>query len=156
MSGTDFYYEDLVDLAEKLGSLAPGGMARRVSFCNSGAEAVEGAMKLARYSTGRDKFIAFFGAFHGRTMGALSLTARKAVQRRGFGPLVPGVVHAPYPNCYRCPFGQTPTRLRRRVRQVYRRHASENHRTARRRSRLSVVEPVQGEGGYIVPPQEIL
>ena len=72
-------------------------MARRVSFGNSGAEAVEGAIKLARYATGRDKIIAFFGSFHGRTMGALSLTARKAVQRAGFGPLVPGVVHAPYP-----------------------------------------------------------
>ena len=97
MSGTDFYYEELVALAEKLDEIAPGGVPRRVSFGNSGAEAMEGAIKLARYATGRDKFIAFFGSFHGRTMGALSLTARKAVQRAGFGPLVPGVVHAPYP-----------------------------------------------------------
>ena len=127
MSGTDFYYEELVDLAEKLGELAPGGVERRVSFCNSGAEAVEGAIKLARYATGRDKFIAFFGAFHGRTMGALSLTARKAVQRRGFGPLVPGVVHAPYPNCYRCPFGQTPANCAVECVEVYRRHAAQDH-----------------------------
>ena len=86
MSGTDFYYEDLVALAEKLDEIAPGDVARRVSFGNSGAEAVEGAIKLARYATGRDKIIAFFGSFHGRTMGALSLTARKAVQRARFGP----------------------------------------------------------------------
>src|SRR4051794_685435 len=91
MSGTDFYYEGMVSLAERLSALSPGGVKRRVSFGNSGTEAVEGAMKLARYHTGRDKFIAFLGAFHGRTMGALSLTARKSTQRKGFGPLVPGV-----------------------------------------------------------------
>src|SRR5882762_3645011 len=82
MSGTDFYYENMVDLAEKLAAIAPGGVERRVYFGNSGAEAVEGALKLARYSTGRDKFIAFLGAFHGRTMGALSLTGSKTTQRR--------------------------------------------------------------------------
>src|SRR6202521_480141 len=108
MSGTDFYYEELAALAEKLSEIAPGDVPRRVSFGNSGAEAVEGAIKLARYATGRDKIIAFFGSFHGRTMGALSLTSRKAVQRAKFGPLVPGVIHAPYPYCYRCAYGQTP------------------------------------------------
>src|SRR2546423_1479429 len=108
MSGTDFYYQELVALAEKLAEIAPGGIARRISFGNSGAEAMEGAIKLARYATGRDKIIAFFGSFHGRTMGALSLTARKAVQRSGFGPFIPGVAHAPYPYCYRCPFGKQP------------------------------------------------
>src|SRR6202050_2208945 len=86
MSGTDFYYEGLTALAETLARIAPGAVPRRVSFGNSGAEAIEGAIKLARYATGRDKLIAFFGSFHGRTMGALSLTARKAVQREGFGP----------------------------------------------------------------------
>ena len=91
MSGTDFYYEGLTGLAETLSRIAPGDAPRRVSFGNSGAEAMEGAIKLARWSTGRDKIIAFFGSFHGRTMGALSLTARKSVQRAGFGPLVPGV-----------------------------------------------------------------
>ena len=95
-------------LPEALSRIAPGDVPRRVSFGNSGAEAVEGAIKLARYATGRDKIIAFFGSFHGRTMGALSLTSRKAVQRAGFGPLIPGVVHAPYPYCYRCPYGQEP------------------------------------------------
>src|ERR1051326_5189762 len=87
MSGTDFYYEELVALAEKLAEIAPRDVDRRVSFGNSGAEAIEGAIKLARYATGREKLIAFYGGFHGRTMGALSLTARKSVQRAGFGPL---------------------------------------------------------------------
>ena len=151
MSGTDFYYESLVELAQKLGSLAPGGLERRVSFGNSGAEAVEGAMKLARYSTGRDKFIAFLGSFHGRTMGALSLTARKAVQRRGFGPLVPGVLHAPYPYCYRCPFGQTPANCAvecaRHIEDSLLKTIAPPEEVA-----AIVIEPVQGEGGYVVPP----
>src|SRR5262252_9980371 len=108
MSGTDFYYANMVDLAEKLASIAPGGLARRVYFGNSGTEAVEAALKLARYHTGRHRFIAFTGAFHGRTMGALSVTASKTVQRRGFGPLVPGVHHTPYAYCYRCAYGKTP------------------------------------------------
>src|SRR5687767_12990203 len=106
MSGTDFYYENMVTLAEKLAALAPGGGQRRVYFGNSGTEAVEAAMKMARYSTGRPQFIAFFGSFHGRTLGALSLTGSKAIQKKGFSPLLPGVHHVPYPNCYRCPFGQ--------------------------------------------------
>src|SRR5208283_3379919 len=89
MSGTDFYYESMVKLAERLAASAPGGGPRRVYFGNSGAEAVEAAMKLARYHTGREKFIAFYGGFHGRTLGSLSLTASKVVQRRRFGPLVP-------------------------------------------------------------------
>jgi len=152
MSGTDFYYPELVDLAEKLASVAPGDVARRVSFCNSGAEAVEGAMKLARYSTGRDKFIAFLGSFHGRTMGALSLTARKAVQRRGFGPLVPGVVHAPYPNCYRCPFGQTPANCAVECAK-YIEDTLLNTIAPADEVAAIVIEPVQGEGGYVVPPQ---
>ena len=115
-------------LAEKLTDLAPGDVERRVSFGNSGAEAVEGCIKLARWSTGRDKLIAFFGSFHGRTMGALSLTARKAVQRGGFGPLIPGVVHAPYPYCYRCPFRQDRRQLRGGMRQAHRRDPAQDHR----------------------------
>ncbi len=153
MSGTDFYYRELVDLAEKLSEIAPGDGPRRVSFGNSGAEAIEGAIKLARYATGRDKLIAFFGGFHGRTMGALSLTARKAVQREGFGPLVPGVVHAPYPNCYRCPFGQTPDRCAvecvKHIENTLLKTIAPAEETA-----AIVVEPVQGEGGYVVPPRQ--
>ena len=153
MSGTDFYYEALVDLAEKLATLAPGDVERRVSFGNSGAEAMEGAMKLARYSTGRPGFIAFLGSFHGRTMGALSLTARKAVQRRGFGPLVPGVVHAPYPNCYRCPFGQTPANCAVECAKFIEDTLLKTIAPADEVAAI-VIEPVQGEGGYIVPPRK--
>ncbi len=153
MSGTDFYYEGLVALAEKLGEIAPGGVARRVSFGNSGAEAVEGAIKLARWTTGREKILAFLGSFHGRTMGALSLTARKAVQRAGFGPLVPGVVHAAYPYCYRCPYGQRvetcATECVRHIEETLLKTIAPAEETA-----AVVVEPVQGEGGYIVPPQK--
>jgi 4-aminobutyrate aminotransferase len=153
MSGTDFYYEELTALAEKLDEIAPGAVDRRVSFGNSGAEAMEGAIKLARYATGRDKIIAFFGSFHGRTMGALSLTSRKAVQREGFGPLVPGVVHAPYPYCYRCPYGQAPEACAvecvKHIEDTLLKTISPADETA-----AIVVEPVQGEGGYIVPPQK--
>jgi 4-aminobutyrate aminotransferase len=153
MSGTDFYYEEMVALAEKLSEIAPGDVSRRVSFGNSGAEAMEGAIKLARWSTGRDKIIAFLGSFHGRTMGALSLTARKAVQRAGFGPLVPGVTHAPYPYCYRCPYGQTPDSCAvecvQHIEKTLLKTISPAEETA-----AIVVEPIQGEGGYIVPPQQ--
>src|SRR5947209_11571607 len=97
----------MVNLAEKLAALVPGSVRRRVYFGNSGAEAVEAAIKLARYHTGRDKFIAFFGSFHGRTMGALSLTGSKVTQRRGFGPMLP-VQHIPYAYCYRCAYGKQP------------------------------------------------
>ena len=153
MSGTDFYYEEMVALAEKLAEIAPGGAARRVSFGNSGAEAIEGCIKLARWATGREKIIAFFGSFHGRTMGALSLTARKAVQRAGFGPLLPGVVHAPYPYCYRCPFGKEPegcaVECVKHVEETLLKTIAPAAETA-----AIVVEPVQGEGGYVVPPKK--
>jgi 4-aminobutyrate aminotransferase len=153
MSGTDFYYKELAALAEKLNQIAPGDVARRVSFGNSGAEAMEGAIKLARYSTGRDKIIAFLGSFHGRTMGALSLTARKAVQRAGFGPLVPGVVHAPYPYCYRCPYGKIPDTCAVECVQHIEKTLLTTISPAEETAAI-VVEPVQGEGGYIVPPKK--
>src|SRR5579862_9101190 len=108
MSCTDFYYEGMVDFAEKLAAIAPGKSPKRVYFGNSGTEAIETAMKLARYHTKRDKFIAFHGCFHGRTMGSLSLTASKAIQRKHFGGLVAGVFHAPYPNTYRGAYGVRP------------------------------------------------
>ena len=153
MSGTDFFYEEMVALAEKLSEIAPGGAARRVSFGNSGAEAIEGCLKLARYATGRDKIIAFLGSFHGRTMGALSLTARKAVQRAGFGPFMPGVVHAPYPYCYRCPYGKQPDSCAvecvSHIENTLLKTIAPAPETA-----AIVVEPVQGEGGYIVPPKK--
>lgn len=152
-SGTDFYYEGMVELAEKLAALAPGGGARRVYFGNSGTEAVEAAMKLARYHTGREKFIAFFGGFHGRTMGALSLTASKSIQKKGFGPLVPGVTHIPYANCYRCAYGKQPETCAvecvKVIEDTLIRHILPANEIA-----AIVVEPVQGEGGYVVPPQK--
>ncbi len=120
MSGTDFYYQGMVDLAEKLASIAPGKEAKRVYFGNSGTEAIEAAMKLARYHTGRDKFIAFHGCFHGRTMGSLSLTASKAVQRKGFGSLLAGVFHTPYPNTYRGVAGGRPENADGRCARVHR------------------------------------
>ena len=105
ISCTDFYYQGIVELAERLAAIAPGKEAKKVYFGNSGTEAIEAAIKLARYHTRRDKIIAFHGCFHGRTMGALSLTASKAIQRKGFGALLAGVFHIPYPNSYRCPYG---------------------------------------------------
>jgi 4-aminobutyrate aminotransferase len=153
MSGTDFYYESMVDLAEKLASIAPGGGARKVYFGNSGTEAIEAAIKLARYATGREKFIAFFGAFHGRTMGSLSLTASKYIQRKGFGALLPGVFHAPYPDPYRC--GKSPGECAADALNYI---EDTLFRTVLPPSEVAgiVVEPIQGEGGYIVPPPEFL
>src|SRR5277367_4295146 len=103
MSGTDFYYAPQIDLAQRLAEAGPWPGARRVFFTNSGAEALEAALKLARWHTGRPKAIAFFGAFHGRTYGAMSLSGSKLVHRRGFAPLVPDIHHVPYPRgCNRC------------------------------------------------------
>jgi 4-aminobutyrate aminotransferase len=155
MSCTDFYYPGMVDLAEKLAVIAPGKSPKRVYFGNSGTEAIEAAMKLARYHTGRDKFIAFHGCFHGRTMGALSLTASKAVQRKHFGSLLGGVFHAPYPNTYRGAHGVRPE------------HASadalaflESELFKRLVDPEEVagifVEPIQGEGGYLPAPADFL
>jgi 4-aminobutyrate aminotransferase len=155
MSGTDFYYSNMVDLAEKLAALAPGGMPRRVYFGNSGAEAVEAALKLARYHTGRHRFIAFAGAFHGRTMGALSLTASKSVQRRGFGPLVPGVHHIPYAYCYRCAYGKKPDTCAVECAKVIETQLVKTIAPADEVAAI-VLEPVQGEGGYIVPPPKFI
>ena len=152
MSGTDFYYENMVELADKLAASVPGGVPRRVYFGNSGTEAVEAAIKLARYQTGRDKFIAFYGGFHGRTMGSLSLTASKVVQRKRFGPLVPGVFHATFPEPYRRPHGMTADDYAIRcVRDIdeklFQRVLPPEEVAA------IIVEPIQGEGGYVIPPK---
>ena len=157
MSGTDFYYPLLARLAEKLAQITPGSFPKRVAFGNSGAEAMEAAMKIARFHTQRYRFIAFLGGFHGRTLGALSLTASKAVQRRGFGPLVPGVVHVPYANPYRCPSGhRAPECVCDCVcselleRQLFKTAVPPEEVAA------IVVEPIQGEGGYVIPPPRFL
>ena len=141
MSGTDFYYETMVELAEKLAARAPFPNGAKAFFTNSGAESNEGAIKLARYYTGRSLIIAFLGAFHGRTYGAMSLTASKAVQRQQFGPLVPGVTHIPYGT-----------------------HESLDYLEEKlfpavlpaQEVAAIVVEPIQGEGGYIVPEDGFL
>jgi len=153
MSGTDFYYENMVALAEKLAALAPGGGDRRVAFGNSGTEAIEAALKLARYSTGREKFIAFLGAFHGRTLGSLALTASKPVQRRGFSPLMPGVHHIPYAYCYRCAYGKSPDTCAVECAKVIEDQLVKTVAPADEVAAI-VLEPVQGEGGYVVPPQK--
>jgi 4-aminobutyrate aminotransferase len=153
MSGTDFYYTPQIALAEKLTSLAPGSETKKVYFGNSGAEAVEAAFKLARYHTRRELNIAFFGAFHGRTMGALSLTASKTIQRKHYYPFVPGITHIPYANCYRCPFNLSYPKCEiecvRWVEETLFRTTLPPEEVA-----AIFVEPIQGEGGYIVPPPE--
>jgi len=148
MSGTDFYYEPEIRLAERLRDSAPVAAPARVFFANSGAETIEGAMKLARWSTRRTHFLAFTGAFHGRTMGALSLTGSKALQRDGFAPLIPGVYHVPYPSASLA--GPTSDEVFERIDDIF-------HTLAKPDSFAAVfVEPIQGEGGYIVPPDDFL
>lgn len=154
MSGTDFYYENMVELAEKLAALAPlGNASKRVYFGNSGTEAVEAALKMARYHTGRGQFVAFFGAFHGRTMGSLALTGSKSVQKKGFFPVMQGAHHVPYAYCYRCAYGKTPDSCAvecvKAIEDTLFRHTLPAEEVA-----AIVVEPVQGEGGYVVPPQK--
>jgi 4-aminobutyrate aminotransferase len=152
MSGTDFYYPQMIELAEKLTRVTPGHEPKKVFYGNSGAEAIEAAIKLARYHTGRTKLIAFHGCFHGRTLGALSLTASKAVQRKGFGPLLAGVFHVPFPNAYRCPFGASGPEgcseacLAFLEREVFKRLVDPEEVAA------IVIEPIQGEGGYVPAP----
>jgi 4-aminobutyrate aminotransferase len=155
MSGTDFYYEPQVRLAEELAALAPIAGGVRSFFGNSGTEAIEACIKLARYTTGRDNIVAFLGAFHGRTLGALSLTASKAVQRRGFGPMMPGVFHAPYPDTYRCPHGGDGTDCAARCLD-YIEHRLLLHLVSPDEVAAVVVEPIQGEGGYVVAPDGFL
>jgi 4-aminobutyrate aminotransferase len=153
MSGTDFYYESMVQLAERLSKIAPMKGPHRVYYGNSGAEAVECALKLARYHTKRQNVIAFFGAFHGRTMGALSLTASKPQQRRRFSPLVPGVTHVRYPDVYRAPIGGPQDAdsfalgcARFIEEKLFKATLAPEEVAA------IFVEPVQGEGGYVVAP----
>jgi 4-aminobutyrate aminotransferase len=151
MSGTDFYYEPQVRLGEAFNEIAPFDGQKRTFFANSGTEANEAAVKLARYSTKRYGIIAFLGSFHGRTMGSLAMTSSRAVQRKGFGPPLSGTYHTPYANCYRCPVGRQPENcaaecLSYLEEQVFVHLVSPDEVAA------VVVEPIQGEGGYIVPP----
>src|SRR5436190_2337677 len=139
MSGTDFYYQPQIDLAQRIAELAPGIRPKRVFFTNSGAEALEAGLKLARWHTGRQRALAFFGAFHGRTYGAMSLSGSKLVHRRGFAPLVPEIHHVPFP---RDPRRSGEDYVREIEETVMRRIAPPDEIAA------VFVEPIQGEGGY--------
>jgi 4-aminobutyrate aminotransferase len=148
MSGTDFYYPNMVELAEKLTAITPGPGPKRVYFGNSGTEAVEAAIKLAKYHTGRDKLIAFHGAFHGRTMGSLSLTASRSIQRKG-------VFHMPFPDSYRGTYGVRPENasadcLSYLENELFRRRVDPDEVAG------IFIEPIQGEGGYLPAPAEFL
>ncbi len=153
ISGTDFYNEALTDLAERLSAVAPMPGPHRFFYGNSGAEAIECALKLARYHTGRQNIIAFFGAFHGRTMGALSLTASKPQQRRRFSPLVPGVTHVRYPYTYRgCSGGPQDEEAFALGCARYIEEKLFKTTLAPEEVAAIFVEPIQGEGGYVVAP----
>jgi 4-aminobutyrate aminotransferase len=148
--GTDFYFEGFARLAERLARLAPGPTKKRVFFSNSGAEAVEGAIKLARYYTRRPALIAFHGSFHGRTYGAMSLTASKVKQKAHFGPFLPEVYHVPYCTPYRgCNNGNGCSSLRA-IEQLFARQLEPTDVAA------IFVEPIQGEGGYVFPESGFL
>ena len=154
MSGTDFYYEAQSNLAAKLAEITPGPKEKRVFFGNSGAEAIEAALKLARYHTKRSRILAFLGAFHGRTMGALSLTASKVIHEKGFSPLVPGVTHVPYPYCYRCVYHYESCSACSAACVDWIREDLFKRSLPPEEVAAIFVEPIQGEGGYVVPPPE--
>jgi 4-aminobutyrate aminotransferase len=152
MSGTDFYYEPQIDLAQRLAESAPGATPKRVFFTNSGAEALEAGLKLARWHTGRSRAIAFLGAFHGRTYGAMSLSGSKLVHRRGFSPLVPDIHHVPYPRgCQGCAKPDNGCDCVRQIEETLFKRIAPPEEVA-----AIFVEPIQGEGGYHVPPAGFL
>jgi len=151
-SYTDFYYENYVDLGETLHDLLPGSFKKKFFYGNSGAESVEAAIKLSRWHSRRQGLLAYIGSFHGRTLGAVSLTASKPAQRRYFSPLIPGVEHIFYPYCYRCPFNlECPDCGYRCVTYIddYLFHKF----VPPEEVAMILVEPIQGEGGYVVPPK---
>lgn len=152
-SVTDFMYNEVVDAAEKLVKITPGKYEKKVFFCNSGAESVEAGAKLARWHTRRQSYIAFIGAFHGRTFGGMSFTSSKPVQRRYFSPLVPGITHVPYGYCYRCPFKLTYPDCHYWCVDFIDEHVLQKYIPPEEVAAF-VFEPIQGEGGYVVPPPE--
>jgi len=152
-SNTDFYYDEVIDLAGKLAEITPGDFKKKVYFGNSGAEAIEAAVKLARWHTRRQLFIGFISAFHGRTIGALSFTASKPAQRRYFFPLMPGVTHVPYPYCYRCPFKLTYPECHYWCVDFIDEYVLQKYVPPEDTAAI-LYEPIQGEGGYVVPPPE--
>jgi len=153
MSGSDFYYEPEIALAGKLAAITPGKQPKKVFFSNSGTEAIEAAIKLARHATRRQHFISFYGSFHGRTMGSMALTASKAGQRSHFSPVMPGVVHVPYGDCAHCAYnleyGKCGIACVSFIEDVVLKRTVPPDEVA-----AIFVEPIQGEGGYVVPPRE--
>jgi 4-aminobutyrate aminotransferase len=149
---SDYWHERMTRLAERINELDPMGEPVQVLICQSGTESVEGALKLARYVTGRPRFIGFLGGFHGRTMGSLAFTSSKVTQQAGFFPTMPGVTHVPYPNPYRPLFvGADQGRaVLDYVEMLFQSNLPPNEVAA------IVVEPIQGEGGYLVPPDSFL
>jgi len=152
-SYTDFYYRSIVDLANKLAEITPGSFEKQVYYGNSGAEAVEAAMKLVRFHTKRPRYLAFAGGFHGRTMGSLSLTASKPTQVKGFSAMVPGVTHVPYPYCYRCPFHLKFPECDYYCVDFIGEQVLEKYVPPEEVAAI-FFEPIQGEGGYVVPPDD--
>ncbi len=150
--GTDFYYQTMASLCERLAKIAPGESKKRVFLSNSGAEAVEGAIKLVRNSTGRSELIAFQRAFHGRTYGAMSLTSSKAKQRSTFGPMLPGIHHVPYPDEYRLNTGglEVGDYVLHQIHDLLSRHLYSKDVAA------IFIEPMLGEGGYVIPPKSFI
>ncbi len=155
-AGTDFYYEIQVELAKKLIEITPGNFEKKVFYTNSGAESIEAAVKIMRWATQRRMFLAFIGAFHGRTMGALSFTASKPVHKNRFFPTMPGVIHVPYPNPYRNPWHidgyEEPDELINRVIEFIDYYVLQTYVPPEDVAAM-FAEPIQGEGGYIVPPK---
>src|SRR5262250_3150178 len=153
MSGTDFYYESMITLADRLSKVAPMKGPHKTYYGNSGTEAIECALKLARYHTKRQYIIAFYGAFHGRTMGALSLTASKPQQRRRFAPLVPGVTHVLFPDVYR---GSADGKQEAEnfALGCARFIEEKLFKTTLAPEEVAAIflEPIQGEGGYVIAP----
>jgi 4-aminobutyrate aminotransferase len=153
ISGTDFYYESMMQLAERLSGIAPMPGPHKFYYGNSGSEAVECALKIARYHTGRQQILSFFGAFHGRTMGALSLTGSKPQQRRRFAPLVPGITHVRYPYTYRgCSGGPQEEEAFALGCARYIEEKLFKTTVAPEEVAAIFIEPIQGEGGYVVAP----
>lgn len=154
-AGTDFYYDVQSNLAKKLAEITPGDFQKKVFFSNSGTESIEAAMKIVRWSTKRPQFVAFIGAFHGRTLGSLSLTASKPVQRARYFPTVPGVIHLPYAYCYRCPYHLEYPSCDIWCARIFEEVYFDSFVCPDEIGAI-FVEPIQGEGGYIVPPQEFI
>ena len=149
---SDYWHENMTRLTERLAEVAPMGEPVMSFLCQSGTESVEGAIKLARYVTGRPRFIGFLGSFHGRTMGSLSFTSSKYTQQKGFAPTMPGVTHVPYPNPYRPLFAGADQgkAVLDYIRMLFERNVPPSEVAA------ILIEPLQGEGGYLWPPDGFL